>query len=123
MGSLGEWLQLVIGAVGTFLSVGVFVMIWRLHARTPNDIGSDGSLTPAASSNARFRQRFLRVEGILLGGCGGTLLLVVALIGPLGGSKSLQVVVFLAGSAVAILTMIFVEIRADRRGRANRPGA
>ena len=51
MGSVGEWIYSVVGTIGAVLTVGVFVMIYRLHGRTPKDIGPGGRLTADALFN------------------------------------------------------------------------
>ena len=119
MGSLGDWLQLIIGTLGIIIFLCVVVMVWRLYEPTASDIGPDGNLTPAALSNRRTRQLLVRVQGILLGGTGASVLLALFVIRPLGGSKGLQVAVFLVGAMSAFLAVIVVAIRADRSRRAD----
>ena len=119
MGSLGDWLQVIIGSVGTFISICVIVMIWRLYGRTDSDVGPDGTLTPAALSNERSRRMLVRVQAILLGGFGASALLALCVVRPLGGSKGLQVAVFLLGALSALVAVVVVAIRADRSRHAH----
>ncbi len=121
MGSLGDWLQLIIGTVGTFILICVVAMVWRLYGRTANDAGSDGTLTPAALSNQRSRQLLVRVQVILLGGVGGSFLVALFVVRPLGGSKGLQVAVALVGALSAFLVAVLVASRAAKSRRAE-PG-
>jgi hypothetical protein len=119
MGSLGDWLQLIIGSVGTFILICVIVMTGRLYGRTDSDVEPDGTLTPAALSNQRSRKLLVRVQAILLGGIGASALLALCVVRPLGGSKGLQVSVFLLGALSALVAVVVVAIRADRSRRAN----
>ena len=61
MRSLGDWLQLIIGTLGTFIIICVAVMVWRLYGPTASDVGPEGNLTPAALSNQRSRRLLVRV--------------------------------------------------------------
>jgi hypothetical protein len=117
VGSSGEWILFTVGTVAVALTIGLFVMIYRLHGKTPADTTPDGGLTAGAVANQGMR----RLQLIFWPSVVVMLALVFGVIPALGGPRLLQFLVLLVTFVSLGVVAGLLGYRANKAGRA-KPG-